>query len=112
MDKEIAVRLHATFEDMARTFPDSDVEFWCARDLQDLLGYARWENFAKVVEKAMTACEKFGENIEHHFRAITKMIDLGKGGRRAIDDIAPTRYACEGANWMTGAGSGIGWEWN
>lgn len=51
MDKEIVVRLHASFEDMVRKFPDTGTEFWCARDLQMLLGYAKWENFAKVVAK-------------------------------------------------------------
>ena len=94
MDKKIVVRLHSSFEDMVRKFPDSGVEFWCARDLQMLLGYARWENFAKVVDKAITACENSRYEPKDHFLAITKMVDLGSGAKRRIEDIALTRYAC------------------
>jgi len=94
MDKEIVVRLHSSFEDMVCRFPDSGVEFWCARDLQMLLGYARWENFAKVIDKAITACQNSGYDPKDHFRGITKMVDLGSGAKRQVDDIALTRYAC------------------
>jgi len=94
MDKELIVRLHANFEDMTRTFPETGTEFWCARDLQVLLGYARWENFEKVVNKAITACERSGYDPKDHFLAITKMVDLGSGAQRRINDIALTRYAC------------------
>ena len=55
MDKELVNRLHAQFESIVRTFPETDTEFWCARDLQGLLGYAKWENFSKVVDKAITS---------------------------------------------------------
>ena len=94
MDKEIVVRLHASFEDMVGSFPDSGVEFWCARDLQTLLGYARWENFAKVIDKAITACQTSGYDPKDHFLGITKMVDLGSCAKRKIEDIALTRYAC------------------
>jgi len=60
MDKEIVVRLHSSFEDMVYTDPESGAEFWCARDLQMLLGYARWESFAKVIDKAIIACQTSG----------------------------------------------------
>lgn len=94
MDKEIVVRLHTSFEDMVRKFPDTGIEYWCARDLQMLLGYAKWENFAKVVDKAITACQTTGYDPKDHFLGIRKMVDLGSGARREIDDIALTRYAC------------------
>jgi len=94
MDKEIVVRLHSSFEDMVQRFPDTGIEFWCARDLQMLLGYARWENFAKVVDKAITACQNSGNDPKDHFLGITKMVDLGSGAKRQIDDIGLTRYAC------------------
>ena len=94
MDKDIVVRLHTSFEDMVRKYPDTGTEFWCARDLQMLLGYAQWRSFAAVIDKAITACEKAGYEPKDHFAHISKMVDLGSGAQREIDDIALTRYAC------------------
>ena len=93
MKKEVIVRLHASFESLVQN-DDSGNEFWLARDLQELLGYARWENFAKVIEKARVACSGSGYGHEDHFLDVTKMVDLGSGATRAIDDVALTRYAC------------------
>ncbi|HOX68518.1 MAG TPA: DNA damage-inducible protein D [Burkholderiaceae bacterium] len=93
MKKEIIVRLHASFEELVQTDETGD-EYWLARDLQELLGYAKWENFAKVIERAMTACQGAGYEPLDHFLEVRKMVDLGSGATRAIDDIALTRYAC------------------
>lgn len=94
MKKEVIVRLHASFEEMVRTDSEHGAEFWLARDLQFLLGYNRWENFAKVIEKARTACATSGYDVLDHFLDVTKKVDLGSGAQREIDDIALTRYAC------------------
>ncbi len=70
------------------------IECWSARELQTLLGYSKWENFEKVIQKAKDACENAGEKIDYHFPDVRKMITKGKGAQNEIDDILLTRYAC------------------
>lgn len=94
MDKKQVVRLHASFEDMLQKDPDTGTEFWFARDLQMLLGYARWENFTRVVAKAKISCKNASFDKNDHFLDVTKMVEVGSGALREIEDIALTRYAC------------------
>ncbi len=94
MKREQIVQLHADFEAIVRREIDTGVDFWLARDLQGVLGYARWENFVRVIDKAKSACQNAGYGVSDHFLDITKMVDLGSGARREIEDVALTRYAC------------------
>lgn len=70
------------------------LEFWFARDLQNLLGYLRWENFLNVIEKAKIACVNSGVKLEDHFADTFRAIDMPKGGGKEVSDIFLTRYAC------------------
>ncbi|MEA4937237.1 MAG: DNA damage-inducible protein D [Paludibacter sp.] len=70
------------------------IECWSARELQALLGYSKWENFSKVIEKAKLSCKNAGQNISDHFPDVRKVIEAGKGAQHEIDDILLTRYAC------------------
>ena len=92
MKKDNIVALLAQFEALVRT--EQGVEFWFARDLQPLLGYDRWENFAALLDRAKTSCAGAGQTVADHFRELTKMVTLGSGAERAVEDVALTRYAC------------------
>ena len=92
MKQSLIKQLHKSFEDCAHQ--RADVEFWLARELQELLGYTQWRNFEAVIEKAKTACANAGQSVDDHFADVSKMIDLPKGAQREVGDLALTRYAC------------------
>lgn len=92
MKAEIIYSLTSDFEQVAHQH--DGVEYWYARELQTLLGYAQWRNFAIVIEKAKTACSTAGQEVHDHFADASKMVGIGSGSQREIEDIALTRYAC------------------
>lgn len=93
MKSDLIHALTDTFEAHAQQ-AENGVEFWLARDLQFLLGYSKWDNFLNVISKAKTACEISEHQVSDHFADVGKMVDLGSGSQREVDDIMLTRYAC------------------
>ena len=93
IEKELIHSLTKNFEDFSNQ-TDDKVEFWLARDLQHLLGYTKWDNFQNVISKAKTACEVSGQDISDHFADVGKMVNIGSGATKEVDDIMLTRYAC------------------
>jgi DNA-damage-inducible protein D len=92
MKKELINELFTKFEQASYLY--QNIECWSARELQIILGYAKWDNFLKVVDKGKKSCESIGVAVSNHFADIGKMVDLGSGSQREIEDVALTRYAC------------------
>jgi DNA-damage-inducible protein D len=92
MKAEQIKELFARFEAAASEL--EGVECWSARELQSLLGYTKWENFQKVIDKAKESCKQAGEEVADHFPDVRKMVAIGSGAEKEIDDILLTRYAC------------------
>ncbi len=92
MEKETIIKLNKSFEESA--YEEEGVEYWLARELQELLGYSDWRNFLNAVDKAKESCKTTGEAVLDHFVDVTKMVKIGSGAERKQDDIMLTRYAC------------------
>jgi len=90
---EIEKHHHQTFESI-RHQDEQENEFWLARELAIVLEYIQWRNFVQVIDKAKEACENSEQNVEEHFADFSKMIGLGKGAQRSVDDYMLSRYAC------------------
>ena len=93
MKHELIHSLTSTFEEYAQE-TEQGVAFWLARDIQHLLGYSEWRNFTAVIVKAQTACEVGGHSVLDHFVDVNKMVDLGSGSQREVEDVMLSRYAC------------------
>jgi DNA-damage-inducible protein D len=90
MDIQKIQQYKSTFDLITRNIKDDEgnsIEVWYARELQQVLGYARWENFVVAIGRAMESCKTLGVNIDDHFREVTKMVQLGSGLHRPIQDL-------------------------
>ncbi len=92
MKKELITELFQKFEDAC--YDLDGLECWSARELQEILGYKDWRNFTNTIQKAAKSCENSGEDVKNHFVGVNKMVKLGSGSEREVQDVALTRYAC------------------
>ncbi len=94
MNKQQITQLNSRFDGIAQTTAEDNVEFWYARDLQDILGYTEWRNFQRAIDDAKEACAAAGGTTGNHFVDVNKMVQIGSGAERKVADIMLTRYAC------------------
>ena len=97
MDIQKIEQYKSSFDAIVKLIKDedgNDIEVWYARELQTVLGYARWENFVVAIGRAIESCKTLGVSVDDHFREVTKMIALAKGAQRDVQDFMLTRYAC------------------
>ena len=84
MERNTIIPLKNTFDRIVHTSEVDNIEFWYARELQELLGYARWENFETAIKRAMISCETTEIKTSDHFREVAKMVELGSGAKRKL----------------------------
>ncbi len=97
MDTQKIQQYKNSFDLIAKEIKDdanNTIEVWYARELQQVLGYTRWENFVVAISRAIESCKTLKVNVDDHFREVTKMVLLGSGSQRKVQDFMLTRYAC------------------
>ena len=97
MDIQKIQQYKNAFDLIAKEIKDdasNTIEVWYARELQQVLGYTRWENFVVAISRAIESCKTLKVNVDDHFREVTKMVLLGSGSQRKVQDFMLTRYAC------------------
>ncbi|HEL2229660.1 TPA: DNA damage-inducible protein D [Streptococcus suis] len=94
MEQSKIYRTKEKFDSIVNQTENEFIDYWYARDLMPLLGYERWENFHKAIQRAMNSVETSDTKVSDHFRGVTKMVPLGSGSERPVKDYMLTRYAC------------------
>ena len=91
---ELNANEYKRFEDIKITREDRS-EYWPARELAPVLGYSKWENFSKVIDRAMLACKNSGFSIADHFPDVRKMVDIGSGTKRRVKGLLLILIGCK-----------------
>ncbi len=85
---------HVSPFETIRLESEEGVEYWSARDLAKVLGYTKWDKFRNAIQRAEVACENSGQDVEDHFQETTKVVSVGKGAKREVEDVHMSRYGC------------------